>query len=364
MKFRRKLVLGYISLVVIVYVVNFAMMVEFNSEEIPDMIPESVHVHVRKRLEIPADHGVHDKAAVKRIRGSSARPLSAALVLFGIPKEFEKIWKAYINQIVKRNPHVKFEAHLHTYSDLKQQTNIKNNEVNAIIESPTAIQRILKLGNITSKLVTSSQSEYDKSLGWIKKTDLDSFDRCCWTVDTLKNMFRQGNSLKQAFFSASNVQENTTKQKSQYDMYFFIRSDTLLLSPIDIPCDGLPSNQLDVPSWQVFEDTEYVDRFALSGTQAAAVYAMAKSDVFREIILDRRGPNKLTWATRPSKAGNKHDNSERLLRQWLDENPQIKVKCMGPNWAKLLRIRAGGVINERDANTFRVKVKNVKDLKI
>lgn len=94
MKFRRKqesrpwvlnaqsLVLGCIFFVVIVYVVSFAMMVGFNGEEIPDMIPESAHV--RKRLEIPADHDVHDKAAVERMGESEQihelAPVAAAEV--------------------------------------------------------------------------------------------------------------------------------------------------------------------------------------------------------------------------------------------------------------------------------------------
>lgn len=296
----------------------------------------------------------------KQQKCSSGPPLSAALVLFGVPKKFEKIWKAYINQIVKRNLHIKFETHMHIYSDLKKLTNVKNNEVDAIIESPAGIQRILELENITSKLVTSSQSEYDNSLGWVQKEDLHSFDPCCWTVDTVKNMFRQGNSLKQAFLSALNAVN--TSQKGQYDIYFFLRSDTLLLSPIAIPCTGLPSHQLDLPSWQVFRNEEYVDRFAISGKAAAFIYAKAKADVFPEILLDRRGKNALVWAAKPPKG--KHDNSERLLRLWLDANPQIDVKRGDQNWAKLLRIRAGGEINKRDANTFRVSAKNINDLQI
>ena len=51
-----------------------------------------------------------------------------ALILFGAPVHFKYVWKLYMKNIVKRNPHIHFEAYMHMYSDLHKQpfTSVRN----------------------------------------------------------------------------------------------------------------------------------------------------------------------------------------------------------------------------------------------
>lgn len=71
----------------------------------------------------------------------SCMPVS--LVLFGVPKHFSHVWTHYLEHIVRPNPHVQFELHMHMYSDLSNFTNPKNNEINVTTETPSDIQSIL-----------------------------------------------------------------------------------------------------------------------------------------------------------------------------------------------------------------------------
>ena len=91
--------------------------------------------------------------------------ISAALVVFGVPKEFQSIWKAYLKNIVTRNPHITFKAHMHMYSDLHEHpfSNVRSNEKNAKLESPDSIQAILDKGPIPANLITSPQSRFDQT---------------------------------------------------------------------------------------------------------------------------------------------------------------------------------------------------------
>eukprot|EP00579_Thalassiosira_antarctica_P002967 CAMPEP_0201906514 /NCGR_PEP_ID=MMETSP0902-20130614/57061_1 /ASSEMBLY_ACC=CAM_ASM_000551 /TAXON_ID=420261 /ORGANISM="Thalassiosira antarctica, Strain CCMP982" /LENGTH=141 /DNA_ID=CAMNT_0048440653 /DNA_START=679 /DNA_END=1104 /DNA_ORIENTATION=- len=112
-------------------------------------------------------------------------------------------------------------------------------------------------------------------------------------VQTLMNVFRQGNSMKAAFLSASfafEIQQQKQQQRHGCDMYIFVRSDTLLLSPIDIPCSGLGDRDIHLPSWHTFGGDN--DRFALAGPIAAIVYVETKTNVFKGMILH---PGEALW---------------------------------------------------------------------
>ena len=289
-----------------------------------------------------------------------------AILLFGVPKEFNVIWDAYQQNIIQQNPHVFFCVSMHMYQDVKKLTNDKNREVGVAIESVDTIHSVLHKcdpsgpsslssppGHSSCPKVTlhlTNQEDFDKTLQWIKPKHTGSFDPCCWSVDTLKNMFRQGNSIQEAYWSSINNTE------CKPDTFIFARSDTLLTSPISIPETGqLPPNQLWVPSWQVWPDFEYVDRFAVAGLNTAKAYASAKAQVFKRYIQEYNGP-----------PNHDHEaalrNSEKMLKKWLDsdENEQIKVKCQPKDWAKLTRVRAGGVLDRRDASDFGVPLDFVK----
>lgn len=264
--------------------------------------------------------------------------LSAALVLFGVPKSFEFIWQAYLENIVERNPHVGFHAYMHMYSDLHQQgfTNERNEEEDIKLESPDDILDILDIGGVSTTLVTSPQSEFDQLelLTWMQSGDEENFGG--FSFSTLKNVFRQGNSMKRAYLSASNQThlavnianqedighpQNITRtelkgenenhiQQPIFDVYIFARSDTLLMSPIDIPCSGLGDREIHVGPYQNVTNPmadgvpgRISDRFAVAGPSAASIYAAAKSDVFKEMVLDHRRAKEgkattLSWATK------------------------------------------------------------------
>jgi len=293
----------------------------------------------------------------------------ATLILFGVPKEFRCIWKAYMKNIVQINPRINFEAHIHMYSDLHggNFTNEKNDEKNVTTESPEEIRGIIidngsiiegsdtSFTSISTRMVTSSQNEYDqKNLSWIEERDRDHFNKL-FTIAVIKNLFRQGNSMYQAYMSATShpfIGDEISNNKT----YIFLRSDTLLVAPIIIPCNGLPSNEVHIPSWQTKGHQEYNDRTAVAGPIAAKAYARAKSHVMPEMVLDRRnkrGEETLKWASyqtmRTYKKGLLH-NPERMLKVYLDHvknnGTKIHVKEQELNWAQLIRVRAGGLLSD------------------
>lgn len=290
---------------------------------------------------------------------------SASLILFGVPKEFDRIWKNYLKYIVHRNPNIQFEVHMHMYADLTNFSNAKNNEINVTTQSPSDIQRILSTmgvrqsGNknvtLPMKLITSSQKEYDNAgLSWIQERDTKPISHL--SIDSLKNMFRQGNSIQQAFISAStqSLLGNLTAEIMAKKTYLFLRSDTLLISPIDIPCSGLAANEIHVPSWQTKNFPEYNDRTALAGSTAAYKYARAKSDVFREMILDERNKTGEVPKLRLH-------NPEKMLKLYLDHGDGVKlrVKERDLRWAQLIRVRSGGML--ADAGRWGVKQKYLNE---
>lgn len=58
-----------------------------------------------------------------------------ALILFGVPKHFDLIWKSYNKNLVLQNPDTQFRIYFHYYKDLTTLTNVKNGEIGIEIES-------------------------------------------------------------------------------------------------------------------------------------------------------------------------------------------------------------------------------------
>eukprot|EP00579_Thalassiosira_antarctica_P028264 CAMPEP_0202025900 /NCGR_PEP_ID=MMETSP0905-20130828/57558_1 /ASSEMBLY_ACC=CAM_ASM_000554 /TAXON_ID=420261 /ORGANISM="Thalassiosira antarctica, Strain CCMP982" /LENGTH=333 /DNA_ID=CAMNT_0048588951 /DNA_START=223 /DNA_END=1221 /DNA_ORIENTATION=+ len=295
--------------------------------------------------------------------------ISAALVLFGVPKAFQYIHNAYIQQIVKRNPHVCFKAHMHMYNDLHQKPfiNIRNEEKNGKIESPESIQAILDAeGGIPAQLSTSSQSTFDEAnLSWMHENITQNFPtKNKLNLQTMMNVFRQGNSMKEAFISASfafELQKQQEQQRHGYDMYVFARSDTLLITPIDIPRSGIGDRDLHIPGWHRWGGGN--DRFALAGPIAANIWVSAKGNVFREMILD---PGEtLRSMEKKGRTGwnGTLGNPEKMLRLWLDANDSLNVTRGGKDWAHVIRVRMGGVLQRKDTDAFKIKQKNARDVK-
>jgi len=267
----------------------------------------------------------------------------AALILFGVPKQFSFVWKSYMLNIIMRNPRIEFEVYMHMYSDLHQKpfSNRRNKEFNATLESPDEIQAILDKGDITVMLTTSLQSMFEESeLSWLEQNDTSFFHRS-YTFQTLQNMFRQGNSLKEAF---QNHQRHNNNHSNDDIVYIFARSDTFLMSPVDIPCSGF-GNHVDivVPRWAGANNGGYNDRFAVAAGQLAAKVYVSKVEGYKEAILALRSKPSFT-------------TSEILLKNWLVLGHKLNVTEVEDikAWA-LLRVRADGRIDFRDVHQFGIK---------
>jgi hypothetical protein len=115
------------------------------------------------------------------------------------------------------------------------------------------------------------------------------------------------------------------------DFYIFARSDTVLLTPIDIPCSGIGENEIWVPSWASHSGIN--DRFAIAGPNAAKVYASRMEGYKEAILLRRKGNSKALW-----------HNSESLLKMWLKMN-MLNVTQMDGGWGK---VRAHGIVAPED----------------
>ncbi|KAL7497166.1 hypothetical protein ACHAWT_008086 [Skeletonema menzelii] len=284
--------------------------------------------------------------ATAKVKVSTSK--TAVILLFGVPKHFRLVWTSYMKNIVQRNPLMKFEVYMHMYSDLSQQpfSNARNDEISTNLDSPDDIRAILdeaEAEGIPTMLTTSSQSIFDKSelLSWIQQSDTSFFPNYIFT--TLQNVFRQGNSLREAFFCYQKY--NTNHWNDNHHVYIFARSDTFLMSPVDIPSEiGVGSVDVIIPSWHSWDG--YNDRFAVAGPDAAKVYA-TKVEGYKEAILARR--------SHPEPEVEPFSNAETLLKIWLDQN-KLNVTEHVDDWAwALLRLRANGKIQFRDLEEFEVE---------
>jgi hypothetical protein len=282
----------------------------------------------------------------------SCKPIQASLVLFGVPKMFNYIMKSYVRNIVEQNPHVDFSVHLHMYHDLMTVNTPRNGERGAPAETSDSVLAITRslMEDSPISFITSNQTVFDQSLSsWLGKSDT-LFD---YDMITTMNIFRQGHSMKNAFLSAtgsillegSRILSQDIQPCGNSTVYLFLRSDTLLLSPITIPLTGLPSNNILLPTWEAWRGAAYNDRLALAGPFAAEIYAEVKSSGFKGMILDQKSQNaSLVDLGTP----------ERMLKSWIDKKgDQLNVTLLD-DWAKLLRIRTDGAINGRDKAEFHI----------
>jgi hypothetical protein len=267
---------------------------------------------------------------------NSSSKRTAAIVLFGIPKEFPVIWKHYEDNLIRLNPNVTFSVTIHLYNDVTKLTNLKNNEFDVDIESEDRIAEVLR--NYHPTIVSTKQADVDQELEWITSEHvLPRFHQPNWTVAVVKNMFRQGFSIRSAFHAAP-----------KDGMYLFLRSDTLLFSPIILPSNASPED-IYVPGWQGTKDkSRYIDRLAICGSESSAgVYAEAKWAPFLNFVRNISG-------TFESDGVPFLRNSERMLRVWLDDNSRhapVRVKLMPRSWAQIMRIRGEGKVDEQDMRT-------------
>lgn len=263
---------------------------------------------------------------------------TAAIILFGLPKSFPIIWNQYRQNLIENNPHVHFEISMHLYSDIHFLNNTKNNEITVKMESPETLLRAMGR-NDSDFLIQTSQNKFDKqNIEWIRDKHTDTFDPCCWTTETLKNMFRQGNSIKKSYEHAKSL-----RQDDDIKFFVFARADTFLARPVPLSCQ-IPSNQIRFPSWQVHNKNELNDRFAVAGPEAAEVYVRAKAEAIYEYI---KNPSSSAWRSPLW-------NSEHILWLWMKENSRMIDVHVQTNrmWAPLLRIRGGAKVERSDRISF------------
>ena len=53
-----------------------------------------------------------------------------------------------------------------------------------------------------------------------------------------------------------------------------------------------------------------------------------------------------------------------MLTLWLDANDSLNVKRGGKDWAHVIRVRMGGVLQRKDTDAFKIKQKNARDVKL
>jgi hypothetical protein len=269
-------------------------------------------------------------------------------------KCFQYIWLSYVRNLIQQNPHVDFSIHLHMY-DLKVVTTPRNWEKEAPVDSLKTVHEIIArsmifedLPPIPVNIVTSNHTEFDQTrLSWLDPSD-QIFD---YDLHTKMNIFRQGNSMEHAFFSALGmrrpgenlVMSNGVRQCGNSTVFLFLRSDTLLLSPIIIPNGGIASKSIIIPTWESWRGHDYNDRLAMAGSHAAAIYAEAKTNGYKNMILNQKSKNISLYLL---------GTSEGMLKSWLDKHENELNLTLLDDWAKLVRIRANGLINGRDKNEF------------
>jgi hypothetical protein len=176
--------------------------------------------------------------------------------------------------------------------------------------------------------------------------------------------------MNEAFLSASSDFELQPQQKSQrhgHDIYIFIRSDTLLMSPIDIPCYSTGDKDIHIPSWHTWEGDN--GRFDVVGRTAAQTYAIAKppSGFYKEMVLNQlHSPDAnetLHFFEKGSEAGwtGRLGNPEKFLKLCLEANIDSNVTCRPNDWEKLMRVRVGGKLEDR--SLWKIRQTNARDFK-
>ena len=109
------------------------------------------------------------------------KPIQCALVLFGVPKMFNYIWKSYTRNIIEQNPLVDFSVYMHMYQDIVKvytPRNGENHEAETIASVMEAFNNLTirnSSSNVsisTIKIGVSNQSLFDSNLTrWLNKSD-------------------------------------------------------------------------------------------------------------------------------------------------------------------------------------------------
>ena len=205
-----------------------------------------------------------------------------AIVLFGVPKKFDLVWHAYCKRIIYMNQRP-MDIFMHVYIDIETVSTPRNGEYNA---SVTKLDEVLEIFNRTGtnvKFIKSSQKEFDESLSWIYDTE-DYYKN---NYTSMKNVFRQANSLLLAYESAN---------ERKYDTFLFLRSDTFLCEEIDL---SVPPRGIITPGWHKWRGVN--DRIALADAREAKIYA-SRGEAYKHYLLSGIV-----------------NNTESLLEKWLKD---------------------------------------------
>eukprot|EP00985_Skeletonema_marinoi_P028963 scaffold26411_cov88-Skeletonema_marinoi.AAC.1 len=186
----------------------------------------------------------------------------------------------------------------------------------------------------------------ESDLSWLQQSDSAFFGRTYSShSQTLKNVFRQGNSLREAFpFLYADIKHSNNPNDDT--VYIFARSDTFLMSPVDIPCSfNLGNTDIIIPRWASWRG--YNDRFAIAGPESAKVYA-TRIEGYKQAILARRRNIKLGLGLGPLM------NAEKMLQNWLLGNKLNVTEHEDVRAWALLSVRADHNIEQKDVGEFKI----------
>ena len=119
-----------------------------------------------------------------------------AIILFGVPKKFDLVWHAYYKKVIVLNRRP-IDIYMHLYNDIKTISTPRNGEYNVSVTQFDEIKKIFYRTGTDVIFIQSSQGEFDESLDGMYQTN-DLYNN---EYTSMKNVFRQANSLRLAYDS-------------------------------------------------------------------------------------------------------------------------------------------------------------------
>ena len=75
-----------------------------------------------------------------------------AMILIGIPKHFDIVWRSYYQKVIQTNLNFHFDVYFNFYNDVQIVTSIRDNEINAIVDT---LEKVNEQFHKTGTKVTS-----------------------------------------------------------------------------------------------------------------------------------------------------------------------------------------------------------------
>jgi hypothetical protein len=66
------------------------------------------------------------------------------MILVGIPKHFDIVWRSYYQKVIQANPNFHIDVYLNFYADVKTVTNVRNQETNVAVDTLETVKEQFK----------------------------------------------------------------------------------------------------------------------------------------------------------------------------------------------------------------------------